>query len=475
MKRALLFLLLATVSGPLLFLSCKKEPACAGCDEQNKPPTAVAGPDKVISLPIDNVLLDGSGSTDPDNNIKSYLWSKIAGPLTASIVLANASKTEVHRLVAGVYQFELAVTDAGGLTAKDTVRVTVNPLPACNNGNRPLINAQLIPLGTLSVARFAFAVASAGDKILFAGGLSSAGNSSRVDIYDITNQTWTTAELSLARYEISAVANANTIVFGGGEISDGTFPVRNVDIYDASRGSWVAASLSAPGTGMATAAVGSKVLFAGGSDGFSRIPGIPSNKTVDIYDVSTGNWTTALLSEAKEGGHVAVTANNSVYIAGGSGAFGSGSGSLAKIDIYDNAAASWSTSLLLQGKAGHAGIALGNKIYWAGGQTSDQSAYTPTCTVEIRDALTGSSTFQSLSGPTQGSRAFVKDNKILFFNVYDNAGKFDIYDVASNSWSIGVLPFVIQGASIVSVNNVVYIAEAPENGANANRVWKLEF
>jgi hypothetical protein len=51
-------------------------------------------------------------------------------------------------LVEGLYQFKLKVTDAGGLFDRDTVQVTVNAQShqvACDNSNRPIVNAQLIP------------------------------------------------------------------------------------------------------------------------------------------------------------------------------------------------------------------------------------------------------------------------------------------------------------------------------------------
>jgi TolB protein len=69
--------------------------------------------------------LDGSKSTDPDNNITSYQWAKINGPSSFAITNANAITTQVNNLVEGTYLFELKVTDAGGLINKDTVKVTV--------------------------------------------------------------------------------------------------------------------------------------------------------------------------------------------------------------------------------------------------------------------------------------------------------------------------------------------------------------
>src|SRR4030095_7286643 len=77
----------------------------------------------------DTVYLNGSFSTDPDNNIISYQWTKVAGPASFTIANANSVTTRATGLVEGVYRFELKVTDADGLFSKDMVQVTVNPPP----------------------------------------------------------------------------------------------------------------------------------------------------------------------------------------------------------------------------------------------------------------------------------------------------------------------------------------------------------
>ena len=55
-----------------------------------------------------------------------YSWRKISGPSQYRIVSPNAAHTNVTDLAAGVYQFELKVTNAKGLYAVDTMKVTVN-------------------------------------------------------------------------------------------------------------------------------------------------------------------------------------------------------------------------------------------------------------------------------------------------------------------------------------------------------------
>ena len=118
-----------------LVLGCQKEISCEGCSTSNQPPipvagsdnppVACAGEDQNITLPDHTVLLDGSCSTDPDNDLTNYLWSKISGPTSFDIADTNLAQTYVSNLKEGIYSFQLKVTDKNGLTSVDTVQVFV--------------------------------------------------------------------------------------------------------------------------------------------------------------------------------------------------------------------------------------------------------------------------------------------------------------------------------------------------------------
>ncbi len=90
-----------------------------------QPPTAVAGEDQSITLPVDSVSLNGSGN-DAGGTIASYLWTKISGPSSGAIANVSSPATMVTGLVQGVYEFQLEVTDKNGTTGKDTIQITVN-------------------------------------------------------------------------------------------------------------------------------------------------------------------------------------------------------------------------------------------------------------------------------------------------------------------------------------------------------------
>ncbi|OQY93813.1 MAG: hypothetical protein B6D37_10140 [Sphingobacteriales bacterium UTBCD1] len=101
------------------------------------PPVANAGSDLVVVLPVPNITLSGSGSTT-NGSITSYSWAQVSGPSQSAIVSPSYSQTSVLNLTAGVYLFELTVTDNKGLKGRDTVQVTVQ-----NSVNRNATSASV--------------------------------------------------------------------------------------------------------------------------------------------------------------------------------------------------------------------------------------------------------------------------------------------------------------------------------------------
>jgi hypothetical protein len=103
----------------------------------NIPPSAQAGIDLTITLPVNSASLDGSG-TDADGNIVSYAWIKISGPAAGAISNSSAATATATGLVVGVYRYQLTVTDDAGAIGRDTMQVTVNPAvnipPVANAG-----------------------------------------------------------------------------------------------------------------------------------------------------------------------------------------------------------------------------------------------------------------------------------------------------------------------------------------------------
>ena len=89
----------------------------------NQPPTANAGPDQNVTIVTGQtsiaVTLNGSGSSDNDGTIASYIWSGNPNP--------NDVANPTVNLTTGTHTFTLVVTDNDGAgSAADTVVITVN-------------------------------------------------------------------------------------------------------------------------------------------------------------------------------------------------------------------------------------------------------------------------------------------------------------------------------------------------------------
>lgn len=443
----------------------------------NQPPVAHAGADQSITVPTYSCTLNGSASYDPDGTIAVYQWSKIDGPVSFLIESPSTSTTTVRNLIQGIYQFKLEVTDNGGLMAKDTVQVTVNPagVATCDINDRPLVNARLTEIGTLSEARIPY-VAAAGSKIVFAGGVYYTGNyyniSLAVDIYDINTGKWAHWQLSSAREGIAAISNGNKIFFAGG----GFFYTGNddVDIYDAVADKWTVARLSEPRAYLAAAAVGDKVLFAGGYGE----EGDPS-KRVDIYDITHDSWSTAELSEARSD-LSAVTVGNKVYFAGGWNPWTNSSPSKT-IDIYDASKASnqWSTVTLQEMSGPVSGAAVGDIVYW-GGLSKIQNIS------KVEALNTGNNsiaTIGCLSYPRYAPTAIARNSEVAFFPsaIWNNdndllRNQFDIYNTATGKWSIGILDKTLVAAGIINAHNTIYIGGGKvDKNKCSNKVYTLSW
>ena len=108
----------------------------------NQPPVANAGLDQTVPI-RQSVSLDGSASTDPDNNTPlTYAWSFVSRPAgsVATLLNADTSLASFTPDAVGEFRIKLVVTDSLGTTNKpdddlDTVTVsTVNSPPVADAG-----------------------------------------------------------------------------------------------------------------------------------------------------------------------------------------------------------------------------------------------------------------------------------------------------------------------------------------------------
>lgn len=116
----------------------------------NSYPVVSAGSDKSITLPTNEVYLQGTAS-DSDGSIASYAWTKTSGG-TASLSGNYTSKLRAYNLAQGTYYFRLTVKDNDGAVKYDDVQVnvssstTTNVVPIANAGSDKTTSSSSIKL-----------------------------------------------------------------------------------------------------------------------------------------------------------------------------------------------------------------------------------------------------------------------------------------------------------------------------------------
>jgi len=226
----------------------------------------------------------------------------------------------------------------------------------------------------LAQARTNIAVGSSSNKIVFAGGWYFDFNFNQVysniaDIYDAATGLWTRSTMSQKRDTISVASVGNKILFAGG-LSD-TGVSRNVDIYDVSTGSWTTAYLSVPRYAATVNVMGSKAYFAGSADG------VP---TVDVYDSMTNTWSVLTMPDTLVAMSGAVIGNQIFYAGGYAPATYVVSNA---VQIYDTVSATWSSSNLSEARAGIGLATFADRTLFAGGLTKVTYPPLASATVDI--------------------------------------------------------------------------------------------
>jgi len=86
----------------------------------SSPARAQAGPDQIITLPNNTIVLSGSNSS----YVTTSWWRQIAGPSSIAIGNPSLQNTIAAGFIVGKYQFELNINGGASL---DTMQVTVLP------------------------------------------------------------------------------------------------------------------------------------------------------------------------------------------------------------------------------------------------------------------------------------------------------------------------------------------------------------
>ncbi len=289
-------------------------------------------------------------------------------------------------------------------------------------------------MAELSLARWDLAAVAANNKVLFAGGSVLIGGivvpSDQVDIYDLNSAQWSQTKLSAARSNIAAFSLANKIFFCGGLRQNNTSS-NVIDVYDPATDSWTTTQLSLNRSNFKGIVHNGKLLIAGG---LSATAGYTDR--VDIYDGNTNSWKTATLSKARIVGAVAAVDNKILFVGGQDNLLVYNT-----VDIYNTETDAWTTASLFEARTNISAAVIGESVFFAGGDFANESN-NATNTVDIYDASTGQWSVSQLSEFRAGITSVVADDKILFAGGYTwQLGSItfrptvDIFDTTTNTWS----------------------------------------
>ncbi|MEE8346747.1 MAG: kelch repeat-containing protein, partial [Dehalococcoidia bacterium] len=182
------------------------------------------------------------------------------------------------------------------------------------------------------------------------------------------------------------LADGRVLVVGGTEdLSQGLV---SVELYDPSTGKWSSTGSMAQARWANTATIlaDGKVLVVGGTEDGSQ-----ALASAEIYDPSTGKWSsTGSMAQARAGHSAELLDNSRVLVVGGlSSLLGDDTPralGVASAELYDPSTGKWSsTGSMAQGRTGHSAVLLDDgKVLVAGGFTDEKFL----ASVEVYDPST---------------------------------------------------------------------------------------
>lgn len=187
-------------------------------------------------------------------------------------------------------------------------------------------------------------------KVLVVGGANSSATNT-AELYDPGLGSWTyTGALTNQRYIHTAtlLPNGKVLVAGGNPGGSGAHAYASAEIYDPSNETWTSAGAMTTGRNnhTATLLLDGKLLVVGGfgnTNGSKPDYIIPLANTVDVYDPTNGTWTASGALSTSRGTHTAsLLSNGKVLVTGGGNIVNSVGQFYSSSELYDPGTGTWS-------------------------------------------------------------------------------------------------------------------------------------
>ena len=241
--------------------------------------------------------------------------------------------------------------------------------------------------------------------------------------------TWTTTgSLNTARVGHSAtLLPSGQVLVAGGEGLTGV--LASAELYNPATGKWTFTGSMATGRYAHTAVLlpSGEVLVAGGIVSISIQGVLSCTAMAELYNPSTGQWTTTgSMATPRFGQGAALLQNGQVLVAGGSNAT---DGTLASAELYDPSKGTWKqTGSMNHARSTHATLLQSGQVLMAGGGTSSNTAE-----LYSNGSWTLTSTMK-FSHPG-ASAALLTNGDVLVFGGHLASYSGEFYNPSTDTWT----------------------------------------
>jgi N-acetylneuraminic acid mutarotase len=277
-------------------------------------------------------------------------------------------------------------------------------------------------------------------QVLVAGGTGTGGAVlASAELYDPDTGTWTaTGSLNVARANATATLLQNgEVLVAGGNGTGGTV-LASAELYNPTTGSWTSTGAMATARYRHTATLlpSGQVLVAGGEDSSGN-----SLSSSELYNPTAGTWaaTTGNLNVSRYG-HTAtlLPATGQVLVAGGFGAAGGAITFLNSTELFDPTSGTWTTAgNLANARAGQVATLLQNGLVLVAGGVGGAGTL---ATAETYSPANGWVATGSLAtARSQPAAVLLPSGRLLVIGGSDSSGQalasVEEYDPTTGTWS----------------------------------------
>ena len=211
--------------------------------------------------------------------------------------------------------------------------------------------------------------------VLVTGGFGrqSGAPLATAELYNPATKTWsTTGSMNSARVFHSAILlpNGKVLVTGGFDANINC--VASAELYDPATGLWsLVQSMNVARHGHTSTLIGTNVLVVGGSSGPGSLPAAAAISSAELYNITTGVWTTTGSMHDARGFHRTTTlSDGTVLVEGGA----DGLNQLSTAELYSPSSGTWSlTGSMHNARESHTATLLPNgQVLVAGADNSSE-------------------------------------------------------------------------------------------------------